>query len=171
MKRRESIKRLTVASAALVALPSWATSWTKSDVSISLTPFMEAETLTAVADTIIPNNGTVGALSVGVDKFLLKLISNCYDANVNSNVDTQLKNLNNWAQAAYTKSFAQCDQKQREELLLQMKASSEKAQNDFFNLIKSETIRGFSTSREVMVTYQKYKLVPGHFHGCVDVEA
>jgi len=37
--------------------------------------------------------------------------------------------------------------------------------------MKSETIRGFNTSKEVMVGYHKFKLAPGHFYGCVDVKA
>ena len=37
--------------------------------------------------------------------------------------------------------------------------------------MKSETIRGFNTSREVMLQYLNYKIVPGHYYGCVDVNA
>ena len=37
-------------------------------------------------DTIIPAGDSIGALSVGVDKFLQKLIDKCYDSKVQENV-------------------------------------------------------------------------------------
>ena len=60
---------------------------------------------------------------------------------------------------------------QRESLLLALEGSEDQAQDEFFKLIKSETIRGFNTSREVMVNYLHFRQVPGHYHGCVDVNA
>jgi hypothetical protein len=77
----------------------------------------------------------------------------------------------NAAQAAYGKSFVVCDLLQRQDLLLKLSTSENKDEKDFFNLLKSETIRGFNTSKEVMVGYLKFKLVPGHYYGCVDVKA
>ena len=35
--------------------------------------------------------------------------------------------------------------------------------------MKSETIRGFNTSQQVMEKYLHYKVAPGHYHGCVNV--
>jgi hypothetical protein len=49
--------------------------------------------------------------------------------------------------------------------------SSDKDEKDFFDLMKSETIRGYSTSREVMTNYLDYKVAPGHYYGCVDITA
>ena len=60
---------------------------------------------------------------------------------------------------------------QRQELLLKFSVSEKKSEKDFFDLVKSETIRGFSTSKEVMLGYLDYKVVPGHYYGCVDVTA
>jgi hypothetical protein len=47
--------------------------------------------------------------------------------------------------------------------------SETKEAKDFFELIKGETIRGFRTSREVMLDFLDYKIVPGHYFGCVDI--
>ncbi|HET6543922.1 MAG TPA: gluconate 2-dehydrogenase subunit 3 family protein, partial [Chryseolinea sp.] len=68
-------------------------------------------------------------------------------------------------------SFASCDQTQRQALLTKFSRSEDKNEKDFFTLMKSETIRGFNTSREVMLQYLNYKILPGHYHGCVDVNA
>ena len=162
-----------MASGGLIALPAWAREWKASDLTAhhSSFSFDEQETLASVTDTIIPPGSAVGALAVGVDKFLQKLFDKCYEKNVRENVKIQLTGLENSAQATHGKSFVTCDQLQRKDLLLKLSASENKVEKDFFNLVKSETIRGFNTSREVMVGYHKFKLVPGHYHGCVDVKA
>jgi hypothetical protein len=165
MDRRQSLKSLFLATGSLVALPAWASRWSAQTVNhLSSFNTTEQEILASVADTIIPQGNSIGALSVGVDKFLQKLIDNCYDTIVQDNVKKQLAALNSNAQSAYGKPSNQCSQPEREKLLI----GSDK---DFFNLIKSETIRGFNTSKEVMLQHLKYKVAPGHYHGCVDVKA
>jgi Gluconate 2-dehydrogenase subunit 3 len=172
MNRRDTLKTLMAASGALVALPSWASEWQVRDVkgpsSFSL---FEQDLLASVTDTIIPGGNSPGALSVGVDQFLQKLIDKCYEKEVQDNVKTQLSGLDSASQQAYQRPFVNGDQQQRQELLLRLSISENKEEKDFFNLMKSETIRGFNTSREVMVNYLHYKLVPGHYYGCVDVKA
>jgi hypothetical protein len=37
--------------------------------------------------------------------------------------------------------------------------------------MKSETIRGFNTSQEVMQDYLHYQVAPGHYYGCIDIKA
>jgi Gluconate 2-dehydrogenase subunit 3 len=173
MKRRQIIKKILVASGGLVALPSWANEWTVGDGTFGSTTFIPQDqaTLASVADTIIPAGNAIGALSVGVDQFLQKLIDVCYEKPVGDNVKAQLQALEAKAQQTHGKSFSGCDQVQRQELLIKFSVSEDKSEKDFFNLMKSETIRGFNTSREVMVNYLKFKQVPGHYYGCVDVNA
>lgn len=173
MNRRETLKKIMAATGGLVALPVWARSWSVADMNSHPSSFSieQQDVLASVADTIIPAGDTIGALSVGVDKFLQRLIDNCYEKAVQDNVKTQLAALEAAAQNAYQKPFAGCDQLQRQMLLEKLADSQNKSEHDFFNLIKSETIRGFNTSREVMVNYLHYKLVPGHYSGCVDIKA
>jgi hypothetical protein len=164
---------MMMASGALIALPAWANKWELADVVIhaSSFPLADQEILASVADTIIPGGDEPGALAVGVDKFLQKLFDNCYETDVQENIRKQLSSLNQNAQSAHGRSFVACDQKLREELLMSFALSEDKSQKDFFDLVKSETIRGFNTSREVMTKYFNYKVAPGHYYGCVDVNA
>lgn len=157
MNRRQSIKSLFLATGSLVALPSWADGWSAKNINhLSSFNTTEQEILASVADTIIPQGNSIGALSVGVDKYLQKLIDNCYEKDVQDNVKKQLAVLNE-------KKFSQQNQQDREKMLLD-------SDKDFFNLMKSEIIRGFSTSKEVMIQHLKYKIAPGHYYGCVDVK-
>ena len=173
MNRRETIKAIMAASGTLVALPLWAEGWTSAGLATHKTSFSadSQATLAAVVDTIIPQGKDIGALSVGVDKFLQKLIDDCFEKEVQDNIKTQLQLVEDSSQALYEKSFGECEQAQREEMLLKFSLSEDPAQQDFFKVIKSETIRGFNTSREVMVNYLHFRQVPGHYYGCVDVNA
>ena len=171
MNRRTYIKQVVAAAGGLVALPSWAEGWVESEIRLGdpLFTATESSLLASVADTIIPAGNDVGALSVGVDVFLQKLFQDCYGEDVQANVRVQLKGLDDAAMARNSKSFVSCDQLQRQELLLKLSSSTDKAEKDFFDLVKSETIRGFRTSKDVMMRYLEYKVVPGHYYGCVDV--
>jgi hypothetical protein len=171
MNRRTTLKNLLIASGGLVALPSWAEHWNVEALTLLPSTFspVDQQLLASVVDTILPAGNSIGALSVGVDKFLEKLIAKCYEQDVQNNVTTQLSVLDEKAKSTYAKSFPNCDQLQRQTLLETLAASENKNEKDFFTLIKSETIRGFNTSREVMLKYLNYKILPGHYHGCVDV--
>lgn len=161
------------ASGALISLPSWAEGWTLDKLMLGQSSFssQELDLLTSVSDTIIPAGNSIGAVTVGVDKFLQKLFQDCYEKDVQANIKNQLLKLDKNSQNANGKSFSACDQQQRQEMLLKFSSSEDKAEKDFFDLIKSETIRGFNTSKEVMLNYLNYKVVPGHYYGCVDVNA
>ncbi|HMH24804.1 MAG TPA: gluconate 2-dehydrogenase subunit 3 family protein [Puia sp.] len=114
---------------------------------------------------------SIGALSVGVDKFLQKMIDDCYEQPVQDNVKKQLLALDASARKGYGHSFAASTLQQRQALLLKLQDSKNKEEKDFFELIKSETIRGFNTSQKVMEEYYHYKVAPGHYYGCITVKA
>lgn len=115
--------------------------------------------MTAVVDTIIP-----GASGLGVDLFVERMIADCYEQPVRENVRKQLAVLQE-------RGFVSASKPQRETLLLKLAGSAEKEEKDFFELIKSETIKGYTTSQKVMEDYFHYKVAPGGYHGCVPVQA
>src|SRR5689334_21236258 len=170
MNRRNSLKTIVAAAGSLAVLPAWAHQWTRESMPPPLGAFAanEQQAIASIADTIIPPGNAIGALSVGVDKFLAGLLENCYEPEVQQNVRKQIAALNSRAQANHKSDFALLSQKQREDLLLVLAKSEDKSEKDFFELMKTETIRGFNTSKEVMLGYLKYKMVPGHYYGCVD---
>jgi gluconate 2-dehydrogenase subunit 3-like protein len=169
MNRRKAIRNLAIVSGGIITLPQWMVSCGLSDTTVHQSSFSLAEQriLANIADTIIPAGNSIGALSVGVDKFLQKLIDDCYEKEVKENVKTQLKELEVSAKTIHRKSFNNCTQSQREVIILKLSTSENKAEKDFFDMMKSETIRGFNTSQKVMTEYLGYKIAPGHYYGCV----
>ena len=118
MNRRYVVKKIIIASGGLISLPFWMTGCDNDDVAAHLSSFSitEQELLASVTDTIIPAGNAPGALAVGVDKFLQKLIDDCYEKSVQDNVKVQLKVLETSAKTIHRKSFAQSSQSQRQEL-------------------------------------------------------
>lgn len=172
MKRREALKTLGLATAGLVALPAWASGWTTRDVAaIESSTFssIEQELLSSVADTFIPANNNVGAIPQEVDKFLIRLFDECYETDVQDNIKLQLNVLNDRVMEKAGKPFTDCNQTQREELILTFEDSEDEAEAQFFQLAKNETIRGFRTSKVVMQDYHGYRVVPGRYNGNVEV--
>ncbi|MEP7268243.1 MAG: gluconate 2-dehydrogenase subunit 3 family protein [Saprospiraceae bacterium] len=173
MNRRSTLKHLLGATGALITLPAWANSWNAKSLWLYSSTFTasQQDILTAVVDTIIPSSpDKMGALTVGVDSFLQKLFDKCYEQEVKDNVKAQLTALDNKAMTTYGTSFSACTYDQRITLLNQLSISEDKSEFDFFKLIKTETIRGYNTSEPVM-THLNYKVAPGHYYGCVDVNA
>jgi hypothetical protein len=173
MKRRDAIKTLMVASGGLFTFPAWAMNWSSEDIPEYENTFSELELalISSISGTIIPSNGKFGALSVEVDKFLAGLISECYDEEFQADIKKHLKSLNKSADKKLNKSFANGSQAEREKLLLAMHSSGNENKEAFFEFMKSQTIRGFETSKQVLVEYHDYVMMPGFYDGDVDVEA
>jgi Gluconate 2-dehydrogenase subunit 3 len=174
MDRRKAVRQFLVISGSSFTLPIFL----QGCRSGAATPY--SAMLSAVVDTIIPAErgvgcasmdcGGVGALPLGVDKFLEKLIADCYEPAVRENAAKQLSALDAAARADFGAAFPACSALQRQDLLQRLAASSDRDEKDFFVLIKTETIRGFSSSQKVMEDYQQYKVAPGHYYGCVAIK-
>ena len=121
-------------------------------------------------ETIIPKTDIVGAKDLKVHDFIQKMIADCYDLPVQTNFKNGLKTLDDSAMDSYAKPFADCDKTQRETLLNKLATATDASQKDFFALVKNLTIQGFTSSEFVMTTFLRYKMVPGHYYGCVPVE-
>ena len=173
MNRRTAFKNIVLVSGTLITLPLWMESCGITDGNKHLSSFSldEQGLLASSVDTIIPAKNNIGGISAGVDKYLQKLIDDCYETPIQDNVKKQLRELNTSANQHFGKSFENCTQQQRKDLLVKFSVSQDKEQKTFFDLIKTETIHGFNTSQKVMEGYFDYKVAPGHYYGCINVNS
>ena len=126
--------------------------------------------LRASIEALIPEGVSApGALSVGVDAFIERLYEHCYTADVQEALYQRLSWVGGESHLRWGKAFDQCTLDQRLELLMAWAQAEEDEGRASFELLKSETIRGFRTSREVMTRYHRYRVAPGFYHGCVQV--
>ena len=174
MNRRKSLKILGASGLGIagVAIADW--KWELVDLLThkGFFTWKEEKLISTIADTIIPEGlpaktpsaeaKPIGALSTGTDKFLLRLFEYCYEEDTHQLLRNQLEALDKT-------NFLKKEQGEREEILMAMANSEIEQEKEFFNLMKSQTIYGFTTVKEVMVDYRGYKVAAGGFSGCVDV--
>ena len=174
MNRRTTLKKVTLATGSMVILPAWAQGWTRQLLTTINSSFNQAEgqLLAEVADALIPpGQENVGALSVGVDKFLDRLFSDCYETEVQDKIKLLLAKISEKARNDYGSPFSKCTTPQKHSILEQCACADDEQTSETFELIKSETIRGFRTSKVVLTEYLDYQVIPGHFDGCAQVNS
>lgn len=172
MNRRLAVKNLMLATGSLITLPSWMkTVGNSNPTHLSTFSATEQQILATITDTIIPAGNSIGALSVGVDKYFQKVVDDCYEKADQENVKKGLQQLDAATTAKYGKSFSNCTEQERLAQLEKWSVSQDKNEKDFFNLVKREAILGYTTSQQVLAGKLNYKVAPGHYYGCVNVKA
>jgi hypothetical protein len=176
MDRRKSLKLIggSVAGIAGLVLADW--KWHIIDrlTHAGLFTFEEEQLIASIADTFIPEGmppilpsadaKPIGALSTGTDQFLIKLFEKCYEKEDQDLIKSQLKTLDN-------SGFLELTQAEKEQVLMSLKNSQNEEEKKFYDLMRSNTVMGFTTVKEVMVEYRGYQIAPGYYKGCVDVPA
>ena len=171
MNRRNTLKALAAASVGTVALGYWAKdlNFIRDLMSNSFFKPSEQDLITSIADTIIPRGAYYGAVDLGVPVYLLGFFEKCQEKADQDQLKLQLATLNLASNKKFNADFVDCTPEQREQLLTEWSESKVEAEQDFFNLMKSQTITGFRTTEEVMTNHYHYRVVPGHYRGCVDI--
>ncbi|WP_373399837.1 gluconate 2-dehydrogenase subunit 3 family protein [Algoriphagus halophilus] len=183
MDRRKSLKILggSVVGIAGLALVNWKWQITDQLTHQGFFSYQEEKLISSIADTIIPEGlppqlpnpdaKPIGALSTGTDSYLKKLFEHCYDQDDQADIKNGLDQLNQQANLEFGDDFYNLPKTEREASLMQMANSEDEKQKEFFKLMKSQTITGFTTVKEVMVDYQGYQVAPGFYNGCAEVKS
>lgn len=175
MQRRTVIKQLAFASGALLLIPSCMQN--KSETSISLKKIKidarQEKLLASITETIIPETEeSSGAKTALAHIFVLMMVDDCYDPADQQKFMKGLKAFDALTKKQYSKSFVNCTVTERELLLtgLETKKSGDEDLSYFYATVKKLTIQAFTTSEYFLTKVQVYKLMPGHFSGCVPVK-
>jgi hypothetical protein len=172
MQRRIALKQMALALGGILTVPTWAYGWNSHQLlspSANLLP-PELETLLSeVVETIIPATDTPGAKEIGVDKFILTMLKDCYEKPAQEKFTQGLESIEEKAKQTFSQSFNTCTPQQRNQLLMGMEAESAQDKQSAFSLIKNLTIQGYLNSEYVMKNLLKYELIPARFNGCAPV--
>lgn len=164
MKRREALKGLIVIAGGITLLPSCLNN--KGKASIALKNFRisadQERLLAEIASTIIPKTDTPGAKEMGSYLFVLKMLDDCYEKDVQQKFVQGLDQLENSTKKRFGNSFVNCTVDQKEKVLrgVENKAAYLPEVHDFYNVMKERTIQGYLTSKYVLLNIQKYELIP-----------
>lgn len=174
MERRKSLKIIggSVAGIAGLVFADWKWQIVDRITHAGFFSFDEEQLIAAIADTFIPaglpaklptpDAPPIGALSTGTDQFLIRLFEKCYEKEDQDLIKAQLKLLKK-------SGFEDLSQEGKEKALMALKDSETEEEQKFYDLMRSNTILGFTTVKEVMADYRGYQVAPGFYHGCVDV--
>lgn len=127
---------------------------------LPVSPGQEA-LLAEAADTIIPSTDTPGAKAAGVEKFILRVLRDCYRPEAQMRFHEGLSRLDGSARSAHGKGFADLTQSQKHAVML----GATKADRPFFVLLKQLTVAGYFTSEIGATKALAYLPIPGKFQG------
>ena len=173
MQRRTSLKLLGAAGAGIagLALVDW--KWQILDrlTHAGFFTYDQERLITSLAETLIPEGipggsgaAPIGALSTGTDQFLIKFFEKCLEKEEQEILIQELNVLQK-------RGFTVLTKQEREAILGEYSETEDQNQKKFYELIRANTIFGFTTAREVMVDHLGYQVAPGFYNGCVEVPA
>jgi Gluconate 2-dehydrogenase subunit 3 len=172
MQRRSAVKNIALTIGASIVLPSWANAWNKD--SFQKNQFhisgSQENLLAEIVETMIPKTNTPGAKELNIQQFIPKMIADCYDKKAQEVYAKGFDLVDYNAKILYSKSFIDCEVKQRLEVLNKMSKSENADEKSFIQLVKGLTIRGYLSSEYVMTNLRIYEYAPARYHGCVSVK-
>ena len=166
MERRSAIRSLVIIAGGIIVLP--ACQHTPGNASIRLKNIKinadQEKLLAEIASTIIPATKTPGAKEVGAHLFVLKMVDDMYEKEVQHNFIYGLKQLESDTKRQFDQSFVNCTIEQKQKMLLgiESKKGYSKEVFDFYEIMKKRTIEGYLNSKYVMTNVVKYELIPTH---------
>ncbi|MBA4139301.1 MAG: gluconate 2-dehydrogenase subunit 3 family protein [Segetibacter sp.] len=186
--RREAIRNCFIISVGAAIIPSCLQENSKPTIALKHLDIdgKQERIISELSETIIPRTDTPGAKDTYTHLFVLKMVDDCQTKEEQQKFMSGLKEFEKLAQNKYDKSFVECSQGQRDELvgsIINKKAppnnttinaginGSKKDDTDdvtaFVKNMKRLTLQGYMTSQYYLTKVQPYKLVPGKFEGCI----
>ncbi|MEG3656798.1 gluconate 2-dehydrogenase subunit 3 family protein [Arenibacter palladensis] len=170
MNRRNLIKNIGLYTVGLATVPLWINSWEEKSlpqkVGLEISE-KEKFILIELVDCIIPATSTPGAKELSIDKFILTMIADCYDKNVQKNFIAGLGELNDTTKKTYNAEFTDLTNGQRAEIFHQLtkKLTAPNTEGNFFPLVRDLTIFGYIKSKYYLLNIVKYEFIPSRFNG------
>ena len=172
MQRRSAIKNLALTIGGTIVLPSWANAWNKESFQNSpfnISPSQE-NLLAEIVETIVPKTDTPGAKELNIHQFTIKMVADCYDKKSQETFAKGFDLIDIAVKKDFSKSFVECDAKQKLAILNKMSNSENSDEKSFVRLVKNLTIQGYLSSEYVMTNLRIYEFAPARYHGCVPVK-
>jgi hypothetical protein len=163
MNRRDAIERITLIMGGVLAAPLMAAAMgEKLNFGPSLAISADQEALLAeVANVIIPDTGTPGAKAAGVEKFITRVVRDCFQLDEQEKFYAGLARLDKDAADSYGQGFGALDNPKKIEIV--RRAST--ADKAFFIQMKGLTVTGYFTSEIGATKALDYLPIPGRFEG------
>lgn len=168
MKRREALQHVALLMGSALAAPTVAGAMGQilnTEPGVTLTPAQEA-LVAEVADVIIPTTSTPGAKAAGAEKFIIRVMRDCYPKADQDAFYAGLAKLDADSKTRFSKGFMDLDTAQKNEMVKDLTVSNK----PFFLRLKELTTTGYFTSEIGATKALAYLPVPGRFDGCMPIQ-
>lgn len=139
--------------------------------------------LTELAETIIPKTDTPGAKEAGVGKYIISVMSNCYDQQQQKNFLSGLSDLEDYAESEYGMTFIESDSSTRQAIVahfsssliesstLMLKIKNKFLGKSFFFTLRELTVEGYCMSYLGSTQALSYDPLPGVYQPCIPLSS
>lgn len=138
----------------------------------------QALLVAALANQILPKTDTPGALDVGVDVFVDKMVAEVYSEKEQKQFLKGLEEIAKNSESTNGKIFTDLDNQAQYDFLYgienefkQLSFDSSPKEKPFFLMLKELVLLGYFTSEEIMTKHLDYQPVPGQLLGCEPMKA
>jgi hypothetical protein len=168
MNRRKAIQRASLMLGGLLAAPIWAGAMGKVlNTGQSVAVSDEQELLLAdLADVIIPTTTTPGAKAAGADKFIVRVMRDCYPKADQEKFYGGLAQLDQDCKTDYSKNFVRLSDSDKIAAVKKLTTTNPA----FFLRMKELTVTGYFTSKIGATEALAYLPIPGKLIGCMPLE-
>lgn len=133
----------------------------------------QLEQLAAVAELIIPETDTPGAIAAGVPELIHKIVAEWFNDDERERFLDGLASVDRTSRRLFGAQFLELDAAARTTVLEALEAASTqsgRSRNPFFAEIKNLTVFGYYTSETAARYELAYRPVPGAYHGHAELE-
>lgn len=180
MDRRQLLRLLGASATAIGLSPARARALLAPEVPRRASrPFFteeEREAVTVLADRIIPETDTPGAVEAGVVDYMEMIVSEWMDPEERERFMRGLRHLDTHAESVAGVRFAGAGEARQVAILAGLEAEGRalaerdpEAPTSFFHRSRALVLHGYYTSEVGMLEELRYRPLPGRFEGCVDV--
>ena len=174
MNRRNLLKTLGLSAVGLATVPLWMEGWTADGLPVVDSGLNNGQkrVLGELVGIIIPATDTPGAKELKVDEFILTMVADCYEKEVQDKFLAGFDELDQASQKKYGSNFIEVSKDQQKALsenMLRLKRPEDEGPN-FVSFVKGLCISGYMSSEYVMQNIMKYEFIPSRFNGSFPVD-
>ena len=175
MNRRTVFKNLAIASVGAWLLPACISDPKKVSLALNKLQVTEDEEalLAKIADVMIPETDTPGALAVKAHLFTLVMVDDCMNKEDQKKYLKGMRTFERTLNQVTGKNFSSASADERLEMLIAFESDLEQADNEtqfFYRRTRAYILQGYTSSQHFLTHIRPYELVPGpNYNGCAPV--
>ncbi|PRY89764.1 gluconate 2-dehydrogenase subunit 3 family protein [Mongoliibacter ruber] len=140
----------------------------------------QAQILSQIVDRVLPATDSPGALDVGVDQFIDRMLANVFPEVIQNGFAGGIDSFNDVAKEQHGKDFVKLEGEKQDALIREFEEKSgplpgsmwgfsfgEPTEFPFYRMMKELALIGYFHSEKIGKEYLAYNPIPGPYEGCI----